>query len=413
MEASPTFESAHPVTSRLLAVQPDAVLCRLAARGNAQAFDALYQRYRQPVFAFVFHLLGRGGGAEDAEDITQETFAKAFSGISAKHDEGSFKAWLYTIARNRTLDSLRARRRSTEVSLDAEEAAEPVMPPEGETAARAEERAQLGWLVSAVGELPERQREALLLREFGGMSHTEIAGELGTTVSATKKLIGRGREQVTASASANGYRGRRLGRDLAMAAPVLPIAAAGVGFTLAGGGAAAAGGGFVGGKAAATMLAVIAVGGAAAVEQPRISGENKRAERAATERVAETADRGVARQPVQLASATDLPVSQRSEPDDSPDRERRSKEDERDRSGDRREPRDREGSAREDRDRSGDRDRAADGAEEDRRGRGRGRSGDESRTGEMKEEGPRENGGPEDQHQESDSSGPGSGEFED
>lgn len=293
------------MTSRLLAVQPDAVLCRLAARGNAQAFDALYQRYRQPVFAFVFHLLGRGGGAEDAEDITQETFAKAFAGISAKHEEGSFKAWLYTIARNRTLDSLRASGRSSEVSLDTDEAAEPVMPPEGETAARAEERAQLGWLVAAVGELPERQREALLLREFGGMSHSEIAGELGTTVSATKKLIGRGREQVAASASLNGYRSRRLGRDLAMAAPVLPIAAAGIGMSLAGGGAAAAtaGGGLIGGKAAATMLAVVAIGGAAAAEQDHAKKqrENQPKQERSERSVAATAGSESANAPEQVA----------------------------------------------------------------------------------------------------------------
>ncbi|MGH2907187.1 MAG: RNA polymerase sigma factor [Solirubrobacterales bacterium] len=267
MEASPTFESprfgGNGAIGKMLLVQPDAVLCRLAARGNTNAYEVLYRRYHQPVFAFVFHLLNRRDGTEDAEDIAQESFTKAFDRIGQKSADGSFKSWIFTIARNRTFDDIRGRGTQA-ISLDAETVEAPAAAPELGTAEQVEHREELAWLVGAVGELPERQRDALLMRELGGMSHSEIADQLGTSVSATKKLISRGRDGVQEAASDAGFRSRRLGRELAMAAPILPVAAAGVGLS---GAAAGAGGAVVGGKVAATLLTVVAIGGGAAVAE--------------------------------------------------------------------------------------------------------------------------------------------------
>lgn len=268
MEASPTYSSpaAGSAASRFLRVQPDPVLCRLASRGNPSAFDVLYERYRQPVFAFVYHLLGRGASSEDAEDIAQEAFTKGFAAIRERGFEGSFKHWIFAIARNRTFDVMRARRPVGSLDAEAEMSTEAV-DHRAATDDRAEQRAELAWLVTTVSELPHRQREALLLRELGGLSHREIAAELDTTVSATKKLINRGRSSVAEAAAADGYREKHLGRDLAMAAPVLPLAA-GIGMTFTGGAAtasAAAGGGAAFAKVAATFLTVAAVGGGTAV----------------------------------------------------------------------------------------------------------------------------------------------------
>lgn len=259
----------------MLLAQPDAVLCKLAARGNANAYEVLYGRYHQPVFAFVYHLLARRDGLEDCEDIVQDSFAKAFAGIREKRVDGSFRSWIYTIARNRTFDLIRARKSNIH-SLDAETTQMPSAAEHTETDKHAEQRVELSWLVAAVSELPERQREALLMRELGGLSHTQIASQLDTTVSATKKLIGRGRAAVTEAAVVDGYRPRHLGRDLAMAAPVVPLTLVGLGLGSAAGGAAfaassaAGGGAAVGGaafgsKAAATVLTVVALGGGAAV----------------------------------------------------------------------------------------------------------------------------------------------------
>lgn len=259
----------------MLLAQPDSVLCKLAARGNANAYEVLYGRYHQPVFAFVYHLLARRDGLEDCEDIVQDSFAKAFAGIREKRVDGSFRSWIYTIARNRTFDLIRARKSNVH-SLDAETTEMPSAAEHTETDKHAEQRVELSWLVAAVSDLPERQREALLMRELGGLSHTQIANQLDTTVSATKKLIGRGRAAVTEAAVVDGYRPRHLGRDLAMAAPVVPLTLVGLGIGTAAGGAAfaasgaAGGGAAVGGaafgsKAAATVLTVVALGGGAAV----------------------------------------------------------------------------------------------------------------------------------------------------
>ncbi|MBJ7354456.1 MAG: RNA polymerase sigma factor [Thermoleophilaceae bacterium] len=288
MEASPTYEplAQHPAATRLMNAQPDAVLCRLAARGNVSAYDAIYQRYRQPVYAFVFHLLGRPNGNEDAEDITQDVFTRAFAGIREQRVDGAFKGWLFTIARNRTFDLIRGGRQKV-VSLDAENAEPPLAPQAEEPAEQAEQRAEFAWLMTAVADLPERQREALLLREMGGFSHERIAAELGTSVSATKKLISRGRDGVGAAAASVGYKRRarrRLGHDLAMAAPIVPIsmtlASLGVTGGAAAGGAVASGvfaggGAAIGGKAAATALTFLAIGGGAVVVEQDAKHKNQ------------------------------------------------------------------------------------------------------------------------------------------
>lgn len=290
MEASPRHDEAELGfgASRLLAAQPDAVLCKLAARGNAGAYEMLYQRHRASLVAFVFHLLGPSSSAEDAEDIVQDAFTRVFTGIREKRLDGSFKSWLYTIARNRTIDLQRTRRERVS-SLDADAAEQPRAPQNDQPAERAEQRAELAWLVGAVAELPERQREALLMKEIGGLSHEGIASELGTTVSATKKLISRGRDGIDRAAVADGYRlaHRRLDRQLVLAAPVLPLAislgALGVTAGAGAGGAAAS-------KVAATALAlIIAGGGAAAVEQRAAHREDSRTASRAAESPARVA----------------------------------------------------------------------------------------------------------------------------
>lgn len=268
------------------------MLCGLAARGNAAAYDVIYRRYRVALVAFASHVLGRAGSPEDAEDIAQDTFIRAFAALREKRVEGSFKSWLYTIARNRSYDLLRSRRQHI-ISLDSDELSGPAALPHTEPAVSVERRAELAWLVTALGDLPERQRDALLLKEMGGLSHARIANELGTTVSATKKLIGRGRDQIDRAAEESGYRRgrRRLGRDLALAAPVVPLtmsiglgslgtagsAGAAFGQAAAGvGGAGAGGAGLALGKTFATVLTVAAIGGGSVAVENQNRGERER-----------------------------------------------------------------------------------------------------------------------------------------
>lgn len=300
MEASPKEESRRltpaAVGGRLLGMQPDGVLCALSGRGNEDAFGVLHTRYRQQVFAFVYHLLGRAGSVDDAEDLTQEIFQKAYANMNSRHEGGSFKAWLFRIARNHTFDHIRARKPNALSLDDPGHAVEPsnVVSLHSEV----ERRAELAWLLGAMGALPDRQRAALVMRELGGMSYDEIADSLDTNREGAKQLIKRGRAGVTNAAEDSGYRSRRIGRDLAAAAPVTAIAWAGAGkagaATAAGtlaagaatsgaaaggaatGGAAAAGGAglaVAGGKVAATVLAVAAIGTGGVVAGEKIASE--------------------------------------------------------------------------------------------------------------------------------------------
>jgi RNA polymerase sigma factor (sigma-70 family) len=190
--------------------------------------------------------------------------------MSNRREEGSFKAWLFRIARNHTFDHIRARRPAPVSFDDPNFAHEPsnVISLQHEV----EKRSEMNWLLAAMGRLPERQREALVLRELGGMSYNEIGETLETSTEGVKQLIKHGRASVSSEAEANGYRSRNLGRDLALATPIASIGLIGVAGSAsaaaaASGGAVAGGAGLAaaGGKVAATVLAVVAVGAGSAV----------------------------------------------------------------------------------------------------------------------------------------------------
>lgn len=256
----------------MLSVQPDRVLCSLAARGNEDAFATLHARYRQNIFAFVYHLLGRGANVDDAEDLTQEIFQKAYANLGARHDDGSFKAWLFRIARNHTFDHIRGMRQRTLSLDDATERDEPATVVSFQSVV--DRRAELAWLVTAMNSLPERQREALVMRELGGLSVDEIADTLETTPESARQLIKRGRATVTTAADANGIRGKQLKRKLAAAAPITAItwvgagkasAAAATGAAASAGAGAAAGGAVAGGTAAGGVAATAGGAGVVAV----------------------------------------------------------------------------------------------------------------------------------------------------
>jgi RNA polymerase sigma factor (sigma-70 family) len=125
------------------------------------------------------------GSREEAEDVVQHTFAAAFKDLrgGAKR-KIALKAWLYTIARNRCVSVLRARR---------EHASELHELPTAGLSEEVERRAELRELLADVGELPEEQRAALLLAEAAGLSHAEVAEVLGCEVAGVKGLVFRAR----------------------------------------------------------------------------------------------------------------------------------------------------------------------------------------------------------------------------
>jgi len=198
MEASALRQSAAlPALagrSPLLRLQSDERLIALTRRGHHGAFEALVQRYQPRLLAFCRHMLG---SQEDAEDVLQEVFTAAFNAILADDRHINARPWLYRIARNRSLNHLRRPQPSGQDSMDVFERDGGIS-----TADTVHKREEFRQIVSDVGELPETQRTALLLREIDALSYDQIAEAMDTTVPSVKSLLVRARVSLAEAAEA-------------------------------------------------------------------------------------------------------------------------------------------------------------------------------------------------------------------
>jgi RNA polymerase sigma factor (sigma-70 family) len=181
MEAAALRSS--PARARIARGPSDDALVAGIRRGDERAFEALYETYHRNLLAFCHHMLG---SREEAEDALQHTFLAAYRHLRARGDIIGLKPWLYTIARNRCLSVLRARR--DQVALEEGAAAT-----EG-LAAEVDRRADLRLLVRDVQRLAPDQRAALVLFELGDHSHDDIAAILDVRREKVKALVFQARE---------------------------------------------------------------------------------------------------------------------------------------------------------------------------------------------------------------------------
>jgi RNA polymerase sigma factor (sigma-70 family) len=154
--------------------------------GDDSAFDAIYDRYHRGLLAFCRHMLG---SRHEAEDVLQQSFASAYLTLRRGTDDVALRPWLYTIARNRCLSEMRARREHLDVAAIVPGASSL----EG-LAAEVQRRSDLRDLVEDVQRLPEDQRAALVLFELGDHSHEAIAEVLGVRREKVKALVFQARE---------------------------------------------------------------------------------------------------------------------------------------------------------------------------------------------------------------------------
>jgi RNA polymerase sigma-70 factor (ECF subfamily) len=177
---------------------PDAALMLRVKQGDLDAFALLVDKYKQPVMNLVYRMLR---DMTEAEDVAQNVFIQVHKSAARYQVAARFSTWLFTIARNLALNEVRRRSRHPADSMDVphpDQEAQPwhqfedqksVSPPDkilhGELERKIEE---------AIAQLPENQREALLLCRQDELSYEEIAKVLGCSLSATKSLIHRGRE---------------------------------------------------------------------------------------------------------------------------------------------------------------------------------------------------------------------------
>jgi RNA polymerase sigma factor (sigma-70 family) len=174
--------------SRFLRNEPDEALVAHVLQGSEAAFEVIYDRHHRGLIAFCRHMLR---SREEAEDALQHTFAAAYRSLTAGERPNALKAWLYTIARNRCLTVLRARR--TREDAAAAEAPADGAVVEGLSDA-VQRRADLRELVADMHRLPEDQRAALVLFELGDHSHAEIADVLSVNREKVKALVFQARE---------------------------------------------------------------------------------------------------------------------------------------------------------------------------------------------------------------------------
>jgi RNA polymerase sigma factor (sigma-70 family) len=157
----------------------------MSRNGNAGAFETIVDRYQGRLLGFCRQMLG---STEDAEDVLQEVFVNAYRAMLADDREINLRPWLYRIARNRCLNQLR------KPTADAQESMDMVpMVEAASTAEKVHNREEFRQLLTDVGNLPETQRSALMLREMDAMSYEEIAHTMETSVPSVKSLLVRAR----------------------------------------------------------------------------------------------------------------------------------------------------------------------------------------------------------------------------
>jgi RNA polymerase sigma factor (sigma-70 family) len=157
----------------------DRRLVRRAARGDSDAFAAIFRRYQQDLYRYCVAILG---DEQDAQDALQNTMVKALGALPGERRQIELKPWLYRVAHN---ESIELRRRARPTAPPAADLAEPSAGPEE----RAAERRRLRDLLADIAELPERHRGALVMRELAGLDFEEIAAALDTSPGAARQVL--------------------------------------------------------------------------------------------------------------------------------------------------------------------------------------------------------------------------------
>jgi len=166
---------ARPALSGLRVDDREAV--EACQRGEREAFDGLVERYQRDIYRLCYRYVN---DPQDANDIAQEVFLKAYRAIGKFRGDSSFSTWLYRIAVNACLNFRSSRRPAAEELSDALQ--------DGRAGALAtmEEEERAKRVRDAVGRLPEKQRATLILKVYHELTHEEVAGIVGSSVGTVK-----------------------------------------------------------------------------------------------------------------------------------------------------------------------------------------------------------------------------------
>ena len=186
--------------------EQELAVIRRVQRGDANAFEYLVAAYEKNVYNLALRMTG---SPEDAEDMAQEAFLKAYSSLDSFRGDSKFSVWLYRIVSNVCLDFLRRQKKRQSFSLSMEdddgEETELELPdlsrlPEEEL----EKKLTRDAVRRGLAQLPEDARQILLLREIQGLSYEEIGETLGLEPGTVKSRIFRARKKLCAFLLADG-----------------------------------------------------------------------------------------------------------------------------------------------------------------------------------------------------------------
>jgi RNA polymerase sigma-70 factor (ECF subfamily) len=169
----------------------DAELVNRSWKGDKAAFSRLYEKYRPRVFAFCYRLTAN---PETAEDITQTSFLKAYQSLGSLDHHRLFYYWLFSIARNEAFRHIR-RHRGDGLRADLEDAEE-VWDGASPYDTLVEEEVHT-MIERGLRQLKAEYREALILRQYEGLSYAEIAAITGDSVSAVESRIFKARKALS------------------------------------------------------------------------------------------------------------------------------------------------------------------------------------------------------------------------
>ena len=186
--------------------EQEAAVIRRVLDGNVNAFEDLVAAYEKNVYNLALRMTGN---AQDAEDMAQEAFIKAYNSLSSFRGDSKFSVWLYRIVSNVCLDFLRKqnRRPASSLSQEDEDGEETQMdiPDESQSPEQLLERSLTQEAVQrGLQYLSEEQRQILLLREIQGLSYEEIAETLDLEAGTVKSRIFRARKKLCAFLIADG-----------------------------------------------------------------------------------------------------------------------------------------------------------------------------------------------------------------
>jgi RNA polymerase sigma-70 factor, ECF subfamily len=181
--------------------------------GDNESFNQLILRWERPIYALAYRVIGR---EDDARDVCQETFLRAFRALRGFKGQAKFSSWLYRIALNLCRDWVRKEMRTPVVPVpEGLELVDLAVPdPTLESAEDAVVRNDMSRLVArAMGRLSEDQRAAIILKEYHGMTFQEIADLLGCPLSTVKTRLYQGLTVLRRQLEQDGVAGTASPRD--------------------------------------------------------------------------------------------------------------------------------------------------------------------------------------------------------